>query len=213
MFTNLFYELKSAKLPVSLREYLTLLEAMDQRIVQYDLNDFYYLSRSALVKDERNLDKFDQVFGKVFKGLEPTDPLTNTAEIPLDWLQKLNEKFLTEEEKALVESLGGWEKLMETLKERLAEQEKRHEGGNKWIGTVGTSPLGAYGYNPEGIRIGQDQGRAVKIWDKREYKNLDDSVEFGTRNIKVALRRLRKWAREGGGRGTGPARHDQGHGS
>ena len=199
MFVHFFHELKKANVPVSLREYLMLLEAMDSDIIDRKVEDFYYLSRSALVKDERNLDKFDQVFGHVFKGLDLTAD-AQTAEIPEEWLRKLTEKFLTEEEKAQIEALGGWEKIMETLKKRLEEQKKRHEGGNKWIGTGGTSPFGAYGYNPEGVRIGQKEGRhgkAVKVWDKREYKNLDDSVELGTRNIKVALRRLRKFAREG----------------
>jgi uncharacterized protein with von Willebrand factor type A (vWA) domain len=163
------------------------------------VDEFYYLSRTALVKDERNLDKFDRVFAHAFKGLETLDA-TELAQIPEDWLKALTEKYLTEEEKKQIEALGGWEKLMEELKKRLEEQKKRHEGGNKAIGTAGTSPFGAYGYNPEGIRMGQEKGRhgkAVKVWDKREYKNLDDQVELGTRNIKVALRRLRKWAREG----------------
>ena len=199
MFVNFFHELKNAGMPVSLREYLTLLEAMDAEVIDREVEDFYYLSRSALVKDEKNLDKFDQVFGHVFKGLESLGE-GDVSEIPEDWLKALTEKFLTDEEKAEIEALGGWEKIMEELKKRLEEQEKRHEGGNKMIGTAGTSPFGAEGYNPEGVRIGQKEGRhgkAVKVWDKREYKNLDDSIELGTRNIKVALRRLRKWAREG----------------
>ena len=199
MFVNFFLELRNAKVPASLREYLTLMEAMKQGIAAYRVEDFYFLARSTLVKDEKNLDKFDMVFGKCFNGLEFTseDLLTK---IPEEWLRKLAEKLLTEEEKKLIESLGGWEKLMETLKKRLEEQKERHQGGNKWIGTAGTSPFGAYGYNPEGVRIGQDKSRnrrAVKVWDKREYKNLDDTVELGTRNIKVALRRLRKFARDG----------------
>ena len=199
MFLNFFYELKKAKVPVSLKEYLTLMEAMQANIAEYKVENFYYLSRSCLVKDERNLDKFDRVFGTVFKGLEPSDEV-DAAEIPEEWLRKMAELYLTEEEKAQIEALGGWEKLMETLKKRLEEQEKRHQGGNKWIGTAGKSPFGAYGYNPEGVRIGQEKSRhrkAVKVWDKREYKNLDDSIVLGTRNIKVALRRLRKFAREG----------------
>ena len=199
MFFDLFYELKSAKVPVSLKEYLTLLEAMEHNIAEFDVNKFYYLSRSCLVKDERNLDKFDRVFGTVFKGLEPAEEGV-TTEIPEEWLRKLTELHLTDEEKAQIEALGGWEKIMEELKKRLEEQEKRHQGGNKWIGTGGTSPFGAYGYNPEGIRIGQDRSRnrrAVKVWDKREYKNFDDSVILGTRNIKIALRRLREFARLG----------------
>ena len=199
MFINFFFELRQAKVPVSLKEYLMLLEAMQQHVADYRVEDFYYLSRSALVKDERNLDKFDRVFGTVFKGLEPPDDL-EARELPEDWLKKLAEKFLTDEEKRKIEALGGFEKLMEELRKRLEEQKKRHQGGSKWIGTAGTSPFGAYGYNPEGIRIGQDKSRnrrAVKVWDKREYKNLDDSVVIGTRNIKVALRRLRRFAREG----------------
>jgi len=199
MFLNLFYELKKAKVPVSLKEYLTLMEAMQENVADYKVENFYYLSRSCLVKDERNLDKFDRVFGEVFKGLEPPDEL-DVAEIPEDWLRKLAELHLSDEEKAQIEAMGGWEKLMEELKKRLEEQEKRHQGGNKWIGTAGKSPFGAYGYNPEGVRIGQDKSRhrrAVKVWDKREYRNLDDSIVLGTRNIKVALRRLRKFARDG----------------
>ena len=199
MFLQLFTELRSAKVPVSLREYLLLMEAMDRHVIGLSVDDFYYLSRSALVKDEKNLDKFDRVFGHVFKGFEKVDE-SLLAEIPTDWLTKLAEKFLTDEEKAQVEALGGFDKLMETLKKRLEEQRERHQGGNKWIGTAGTSPFGAYGYNPEGVRIGQAEGRhgrAVKVWDQREYRNLDDTVELGTRNIKVALRRLRKFARQG----------------
>lgn len=199
MFYNFFHDLRDAKLPVTLKEYLVLLEGLDKNLADYRLDDFYYLSRTTLVKDERNLDKFDQVFAHSFKGMEALD-LTETAQIPEEWLQALTEKFLSEEEKKMIESLGGWDKIMETLKERLEEQKKRHEGGDKMIGTGGTSPFGAYGYNPEGVRIGQKEGRhgkAVKVWDKREYRNLDDSVELGTRNIKVALRRLRKFAREG----------------
>src|ERR1700744_4196926 len=199
MFATFFHELKAAGVPVTLREYLTLMEAMERDLAGRRVEDFYYLSRTALVKDERNLDKFDRVFSHVFKGLETLEG-TEIAQIPEEWLRALTEKFLTEDEKKMIESLGGWEKLMETLKERLEEQKKRHEGGNKMIGSGGTSPFGNSGYNPEGVRIGQDKGRhgkAVKVWDKREYKNLDDSVELGTRNIKVALRRLRKWARQG----------------
>ncbi len=199
MFMRFFSELRQAKVPVTLKEYLMLMEAMDKGVIDRSVDDFYYLSRTALVKDEKNLDRFDQVFGHVFKGLERIDADEN-PEIPAEWLKKLTEKFLTEEEKAQIEALGGFEKLMETLAERLKEQKGRHEGGSKWIGTGGTSPFGANGYNPEGVRIGQDKsrhGRAVKVWDKREYKNLDDQVELGTRNIKVALRRLRRWVRDG----------------
>jgi hypothetical protein len=199
MFTKFFHELKSAGLPVSLREYLTLMEAMEADLAERKVEDFYYLSRSALVKDERNLDKFDRVFGHVFKGIDSLADSV-TAEIPADWLKLLTQKYLTEEEKKQIEALGGWDKLMETLKKRLEEQKKRHEGGNKWIGTGGTSPFGSGGYNPEGVRIGnegQRQGRAVKVWEKRDYRNLDDQVELGTRNIKLALRRLRRFARKG----------------
>lgn len=199
MLVTFFHELKQAGLPVTLREYLTLMEALELDLAEKRVEDFYYLSRACLVKDERNLDKFDKVFGHVFKGLELMSEGIE-AEIPEEWLRKLAEKYLSDEEKAEIEALGGWDKLMETLKERLREQQGRHQGGSKWIGTAGTSPFGAYGYNPEGIRIGQDGNRnfrAVKVWDKREFKDLDDSVELGTRNIKVALRRLRRFARTG----------------
>ncbi len=199
MFVNFFQELRTNNVPVSLREYLTLLEALDAHVIEQNVEDFYFLSRSALVKDERNLDKFDRVFSHVFKGLDMMSE-ADLAEIPEEWLRSLTEKFLTEQEKAEIEALGGWEKIMEELQKRLEEQDERHEGGNKWIGTGGTSPFGANGYNPEGVRIGQKEGRhgkAVKVWDKREYKNLDDQVELGTRNIKVALRRLRRFARDG----------------
>ena len=200
MFQHFFHELRAAKVPVTLKEYLTLLEAMDKGAIGNDVTDFYYLSRTALVKDEKHLDKFDRVFGHVFKGLDALDAGIDIHQFPEEWLKKLNEKFLTDEEKKMIEAMGGWDKLMETLKQRMEEQKKRHEGGNKMIGTAGTSPYGAYGYNPEGVRIGQKESRhqrAVKVWDKREYRNLDDTVEIGTRNIKVALRRLRKWARDG----------------
>jgi len=198
MFIGFLLELRESKVPVSLKEFLTLMEAMRRNVAGYSVDDFYYLARAALVKDERNLDKFDRVFGHYFKGLET--PGEARLEIPAEWLKALGEKLLTEEEKKLIEAMGGWEKLMETLKQRLAEQQGRHEGGKKWIGTAGTSPYGAYGYNPEGVRIGQDKNRnnrAVKVWDKREFRNLDDRVELGTRNIKLALRRLRQFAREG----------------
>src|SRR6201986_1400710 len=171
---------------------------MEKQVAFGRVEDFYYLARTCLVKDEKFFDRFDRVFAAYFKGIVEVDPLK--AEIPEEWLRKLTEKFLTEEEKKLIEALGGWDKLMETLKKRLEEQKGRHQGGNKWIGTGGTSPFGAYGYNPEGIRIGQDTNRnfrAVKVWDKREFKDLDGDIELGTRNIKVALRRLRKFARTG----------------
>src|ERR1700756_5546105 len=199
MFLQFFTSLRDAQVPVSLREYLTLMEALDADLAGQSVENFYYLARAALVKDERNLDKFDRVFGAVFKGLESLLDAMEKSDIPAEWLKKLAEKYLTEEEKKQIEAMG-WDKLMETLRQRLKEQKGRHQGGNKWIGTGGTSPFGAHGYNPEGVRIGQDKGRhgkAVKVWDKREYKNLDDQVELGTRNIKVALRRLRKWVRDG----------------
>jgi uncharacterized protein with von Willebrand factor type A (vWA) domain len=199
MFVIFFHELKSAGVPVTLREYLTLMEAMEHDLASRRVENFYYLSRAALIKDERNLDKFDRVFGHVFKGLElVSDALV--VDIPAQWLKKLAEKYLTDEEKREIEAMGGLDKLLETLRKRLAEQKDRHQGGNKWIGTAGTSPFGAYGYNPEGVRIGQDESRhkrAVKVWDRREFRDLDDKVELGTRNIKVALRRLRKFARTG----------------
>ncbi len=199
-FSVLHRELRAARIPVSLREYLTLMEAMQRRVAAFAIEDFYFVSRAALVKDERHLDRFDRVFGQCFKGIETlADP---KAELPDEWLRKLAERFLTEEEKKLVEALGGWEKLMETLRQRLAEGKKRrHQGGQQVDrGTAGTSPFGANGYNPEGVRIGQEEGRnrsAVKVWDRREFRNLDDTVELGTRNIKLALRRLRQFAREG----------------
>jgi hypothetical protein len=199
MFAKFFHALKTAGVPVTLREYLTLIEAMEADLASRRVEDFYYLSRASLVKNERNIDKFDRVFGHVFRGLTSLDE-AQAHEIPEDWLRLMTQKYLTEEEKAAIEALGGWDKLMETLKQRLEEQKKRHEGGSKWIGTGGTSPFGSGGYNPEGVRIGnegQRQGRAVKVWEKREYKNLDDQVELGTRNIKVALRRLRRFARKG----------------
>jgi uncharacterized protein with von Willebrand factor type A (vWA) domain len=198
MLIDFFLKLKSHKLPVSIKEYLTLLEAMQKKVIGQSIDEFYYLSRIALVKDEANFDKFDRAFSEFWQGVE-TIPGMET-QVPLEWLLKQVELHLTDEEKKQIEALGGWEKLMETLKARLEEQKGRHQGGNKWIGTAGTSPYGAYGYNPEGVRIGQDKSRnrsAVKVWDQREYRNLDDSVELGTRNIKVALRRLRKFAREG----------------
>ena len=201
MFIDFFLKLRDVGVPCSLREYLTLVEAVDSGYANFDLNGFYFLSRSAMVKDERNLDKFDRVFGEVFEGIETLEGEEGaTHDIPEEWLRKLSEKILTDEEKKQIEAMGGWDKLMETLQKRLEEQKKRHQGGAKWIGTGGTSPFGAYGYNPEGVRIGQDENRnfsAVKVWDKREFKNLDDTLALGTRNIKVALRRLRRFAREG----------------
>jgi len=198
MFIGFFMELRKARVPVTLREYLTLIEGMEKHVAGTSVEDFYHLSRTCLVKDERNLDKFDRVFGQVFKGLEPAEDVA--VEIPEEWLRLMAERLLTDEEKDKIEAMGGWDKLMETLRQRLAEQNKRHEGGNKWVGTGGTSPFGTGGYNPEGVRIGQEKNRhnrAVKVWDKREFKNLDDTVELGTRNIKMALRRLRRFARSG----------------
>lgn len=200
MLLPFFTALREAKVPVSLKEWLHLMEAMDKGVAGRDVDAFYHLSRAVLVKDEKHYDRFDQVFGKVFKGLEGVSPGEEiTADIPEDWLRLLTEKYLTDEEKAQIEALGGFEQLMETLKQRLEEQKERHQGGNRWIGTGGTSPFGHGGYNPEGVRIGGPgrHGRAVKVWEKREYRNLDDTVELGTRNIKVALRRLRRFAHEG----------------
>ena len=199
MLIDFFYRLKEGGIPVSIKEYLTLVEALDKRVASETVDNFYFLSKASLVKDESHYDRFDKVFADYFNGLEsiPADFLDR---IPEEWLRKQLELQLSDEEKKLVDSLGGWEKLMETLKKRLGEQKKRHQGGSKWIGTAGRSPFGAYGYNPEGVRIGQDGSRnrrAVKVWDKREFRNLDDSVEIGTRNIKVALKRLRRFAREG----------------
>ena len=202
MFVPFFETLRRAGVPVSLREYLTFLEAMRAGLATYDVEAFYYLARAAMVKDERHVDRFDRAFAHCFKGLEdiPAEAVMEAVNLPEDWLRKMAEKHLSEEEMAEIEALGGFDKLMETLKERLKEQEGRHQGGNKWIGTAGTSPFGAYGYNPEGVRIGQDKSRhqrAVKVWDKREFRDFDDQIEIGTRNIKVALKRLRKWARDG----------------
>src|SRR3954467_3390821 len=199
MLLHFFTNLRQAKVPVTLREYLTLLEGLEKDCAQQSVEDFYYLARACLVKDERNLDKFDRVFATTFKGLDGSPEALLEAEIPEEWLRSMAEKYLTEEEKAQIKALG-WDKLWETLRERLKEQKERHQGGNKWIGTGGTSPFGAYGYNPEGIRIGQAGSRnrrAVKVWDQREYRNFDDTVELGTRNMKLALRKLRKFAREG----------------
>jgi len=202
MFLPFFETLRANNVPVSLREYLAFLEGMKAGLVTYEVEGFYYLACAAMVKDERNLDKFDRAFAQSFEGLDQIslDQVLEAVDIPEDWLRKMAEKHLSDEEKAEIEALGGFDKLMETLKERLKEQEGRHQGGNKWIGTAGTSPFGAYGYNPEGVRIGQAESRhqrAVKVWDKREFRNLDGDVELGTRNIKVALKRLRNWARDG----------------
>jgi uncharacterized protein with von Willebrand factor type A (vWA) domain len=201
MLIDFFYTLRAAKLPVSVKEYLTLLEALQAQVIgpgsdACSLDDFYFLSRITLVKDEKHFDKFDRAFGAYFKGVEMLTDFTK--EVPLDWLEKILQKELTAEQKAAIEKMG-WDELMETLKKRLEEQKERHEGGNKWIGTGGTSPFGNGGYNPQGIRIGGKGGNksAVKVWDQRAYQDYDDTQELGTRNIKVALRRLRKFAREG----------------
>jgi uncharacterized protein with von Willebrand factor type A (vWA) domain len=199
MLLTFFTELRAAKIPVTLREYLSLLEALNQDLADKKVEEFYYLSRAALVKDERHFDRFDQVFGHAFKGIETLGQAVDEAGIPEEWLRKIAERYLTEEEKRQIEAMG-WDKLFETLKERLKDQKGRHQGGNKWIGTAGTSPYGAYGYNPEGIRIGQDKNRnfrAVKVWDRREFKDFDDTVELGVRNMRIALRRLRRFARTG----------------
>ena len=202
MFLNFFIELRNVKIPVSLKEYLSLLDCLDKNVISYKVENFYYLSRASLIKNEKHIDRFDLVFSKVFKGIEDIslENLLNKVDIPKEWVKKLSEKLLTPEEMEEIKSLGGFDKLMETLKKRLSEQEKRHQGGNKWIGTAGTSPFGAYGYNPEGIRIGQDKSRhkkAIKVWDKREFKDLDDKSELGSRAMKIALKRLRQWARTG----------------
>tara|TARA_R110000824_G_scaffold77442_1_gene195849 strand:+ start:1815 stop:2996 length:1182 start_codon:yes stop_codon:yes gene_type:complete len=198
MFFNFMDELRAAGISASLKEHLVLLEALQKDVIQRSPEEFYYLSRATFVKDEGLLDRFDQVFSKVFKGIE-TSYGTQEEDIPLDWLKAVAEKYLSEEEMEKINSLGSWDEIMETLKERLEEQQKRHEGGSKWIGTGGTSPYGNSGYNPEGVRIGGEGGqkKAIKVWDKREFQNLDNSKLLGTRNIKVALRRLRKFAREG----------------
>jgi uncharacterized protein len=198
MFFSFMEELRSAGISASLKEHLALLEALDADVIQQNPEEFYYLARTTLVKDEALLDRFDQVFGKVFKGIF-ADYGQNPVDIPSDWLKAIAEKYLSPEEMAAIEKMGSWDELMETLKKRLEEQEKRHEGGNKWIGTGGTSPYGNSGYHPEGVRIGGESKnkRAVKVWDKREFQNLDHTRELGTRNIKIAMRRLRKFARDG----------------
>ena len=199
MLIQFFSMLRAAGIPVSITEFLSLMDGLDARVANYSIDDFYYLSRTALVKDERHFDRFDLVFGAHFEGVEAVFA-DIAGDVPEEWLRRQVELELSEEEKRRIESLGGWEKLMETLRERLEEQKGRHQGGSKWIGTGGTSPFGAYGYNPEGVRIGQDRSRhrrAVKVWDRRDFQNLDDKVQLGTRNIKIALRRLREFAREG----------------
>ena len=202
MFLPFFQTLRRHRVPVSLREFLDFLAVLKTGMVTYDVDGFYHLARTAMVKSETHLDRFDRAFAESFEGLATIDTadVLDALNLPEDWLRREMEKHLSPEEMAEIEALGGFDKLMETLKKRLAEQEGRHQGGSKWIGTGGTSPFGAYGYNPEGVRIGQNESRhrrAVKVWDKREFRNFDDSVELGTRNIKVALKRLRNWAREG----------------
>jgi uncharacterized protein len=199
VFGHFVLALRQAGIAVSLTEYLTLLGAMKVGNAAYSVEDFYFLSRTALVKDERLLDRFDRVFAEVFRGLESAAGEA-PRELPEEWLRRLAEKVLTADEMEQIKALGGFDKLMQTLRERLAEQNGRHQGGSKWIGTAGTSPFGAYGYNPEGVRIGQHESRhrrAVKVWDQRSFRDLDDDVELGTRNMKIALRRLRRFARQG----------------
>ena len=198
MFFNFIDELRAAGIPASFKEHLTLLEALDKDVIDQTPEAFYYLSRATFVKDEGLLDRFDQVFQRVFRGVF-SDYSQNPVEIPEDWLKALAERYFSEEEMEKIKALGSWDEIMETLKQRIEEQEKRHQGGNKWIGTNGTSPFGHSGYNPEGIRIGGEgkHGRAIKVWEKREFQNLDNTKELGTRNIKIALRRLRRFAREG----------------
>ena len=197
MLINLFKTLKDTGVPCTLRELLDLIKGLEHQIAFANINDFYYLSRSILVKDEKHYDKFDRAFDIYFKGLETLDDVIQ-AMIPDEWLRKEFEKFLTEEELKKIKTMGGLEKLLEEFKKRLEEQKEKHEGGNKWVGTAGTSPYGNDGVNPEGIRVGGEgkQNKAVKVWQQRDYRNLDDSIELGTRNIKIALRRLRKFVRE-----------------
>ncbi len=203
MFFNLISKLKDEKIPVSIREYLTLLKALDSGLGNYNIEDFYFLSKTTLIKDEKYLDKFDKIFGSVFKGIQgnvKSKNLFDSYDIPKDWLERISSQYLTKEEKEKIKSMGGLKEVIENLKKILAEQKKKHKGGNKWVGSGGFSPYGSYGYNPEGIRIGQDRNinyRAIKIWDKRLYKNLDDSSQLGTRNIKIALKRLRNFANIG----------------
>ncbi len=199
MLIRFFLMLRAAGVPVSITEFLALLEALQARLIGQSVDDFYQLARAVLVKDERHFDRYDQVFAAHFRGLEEAFEAV-MADIPADWMRKSLELSLSDEDKARIAAMGGWDALMETLRRRLAEQQARHEGGNKWIGTGGTSPFGAHGYNPEGVRIGQEGSRnrrAVKVWDRREFANLDDSIGLGTRNVKLALRRLRRFARQG----------------
>ena len=202
MFLDFLIKMKESKLPVSLSEFLTFLDSLQFNIVEFDINKFYYLARTSLIKDEKLIDKFDIVFGEYFKAIEKIelDDVLNSLSIPKDWLEKVLSKHFSKKEMESIKSQGGIDKLIEKFKKRLEEQKKRHQGGNKWIGTSGTSPFGAYGYNPEGIRIGQDSrinGKAIKVWDKRIFKDFDSSNELDTRGFQVALKRLRQWAKTG----------------
>ena len=202
MFLDFFLKLKNAKIPVSINEFLNLLNACNNQIISYDVNAFYYLARTCLIKDEKLFDKFDLVFGEYFKSIEriELEDVMSSMDIPDDWIKQMFNRYFTEDEINRIKSQGGFEKLLKTLKQRLKDQKKRHHGGNKWIGTSGTSPFGAYGYNPEGIRIGQDKrhhGKAIKVWDKRIFKDFDNTKEFNNRSFKVALKKLRQWARTG----------------
>ena len=202
MFLDFFFKLKNAKIPVSLNEFLNLLNALDNQVISYDVNAFYYLARTCLIKDEKLFDRFDLVFGEYFKSIEriELEDVMSSMDIPDDWIKQMFNRYFTEDEINRIKSQGGIEKLLKTLKQRLKDQKKRHQGGNKWIGTSGTSPFGAYGYNPEGIRIGQDKrrhGKAIKVWDKRIFKDFDNTKEFNNRSFKVALKKLRQWARTG----------------
>ena len=202
MYTKFFLELKKFGVPVSIQEFLTFLNCLQTNLTEFEIEKFYFLAKTSLVKHEKYFDTFDQIFSSNFNGLEKIDleKFLDKMDLPSEWLEKLAEKFLTKEEMKQIKSLGNFEKLMETLKKRLEEQKKRHQGGNKWIGTAGTSPFGAYGFNPEGVRIGQQESRhqkAVKVWDKRVFKNLDENTEIGSRSMKIALKRLRIWARNG----------------
>jgi len=202
MFLEFFFKLKNSRIPVSLNEFFTFLEALKLDFIEYDMNKFYYLARASLIKDERLIDQFDLVFGEYFKGIDSIelDDILKSFDVPKEWLQKMLDKNFTKEEMDEIKSLGGFDQLIKTLEARLKEQEKRHQGGNKWVGTAGKSSFGAYGYNPEGIRIGQherSQGKAVKVWDKRVFRDFDDTRELDTRGLQVALKRLRQWARTG----------------
>ena len=202
MFLDFFFKLKNAKIPVSLNEFLNLLNALDNQVISYDVNAFYYLARTCLIKDEKLFDRFDLVFGEYFKSIEriELEDVMSSMDIPDDWIKQMFNRYFTEDEINRIKSQGGIEKLLKTLKQRLKDQKKRHQGGNKWIGTSGTSPFGAYGYNPEGIRIGQDKrrhGKAIKVWDKRIFRDFDNTKEFNNRSFKVALKKLRQWARTG----------------